>query len=77
MSIKQIITLRVPDLQNRVFIFLKDKLHLPVPSAKMGVKVKTAQAGDGINKLGKGDTVIMWYRGYVYAEQTPENKGYM
>jgi len=43
----------------------------------MGVEVKTIQAGDGVNKPVKGDTVGLWYRGYLFAEQTPENKGDM
>jgi hypothetical protein len=64
-------------LRNKIFTVLEDKLLLPAltPTAKMGVEVKTVQAGDGVNKPVKGDTVSLWYRGYLFAEQTPENKG--
>ena len=43
----------------------------------MGVKVKTVQAGDGVNKPVKGDTVSLWYRGNVFAKQKPKSKGYI
>jgi len=66
-------------LRNKVFTVLEDNLLLPVlvPTAEIGVEVKTVQAGDGVNKPVKGDTVGLWYRGYLFAEQTPENKGDM
>lgn len=43
----------------------------------MGVEMKTVRAGDGMNKPGKGDTVALWYKGYLFAEQSPGNKGMM
>lgn len=39
--------------------------------------MKIVQAGDGVNKPVKGDTVGLWYSGYLFAAQTPENKGDM
>ena len=41
----------------------------------MGVEVRTTEAGDGINKPKSGDTVLLWYRGYIYDRQVPEKKG--
>lgn len=43
----------------------------------MGVEVKTTQAGDGVNKPVKGNMVGVWYRGYLFADDVPENKGGM
>jgi hypothetical protein len=41
----------------------------------MSVEVKTIQAGDGVNRSVKGDTIALWYIGYLFAEQTLEGKG--
>lgn len=64
-------------MRNKVFTILEDKLLLPVlvPTAKMSVEVKTIQAGDGVNRSVKGDTIALWYIGYLFAEQTLEGKG--
>lgn len=43
----------------------------------MGVEVKTVQTDDEVNKPVKDDTIDLWYRNYLFAKQTPENKSDM
>jgi len=43
----------------------------------MGVEVRTIEGGDGTSKPKSGDTVRLWYIGYIYDEETPEKKGRM